>query len=254
MRNLIEIIRALIIIKIVYMHNLTSNMIKTKIITILVICLGFFPNACFSAPAYGTRMPQKRQFFSGLQTHAVFERELEDPFGEISSVQHFLLISYGISDWLSLDLKGGLGNIRQNPNSGGEISYPTYLGGGYGFRLKIYDENKIKSVFGFQHISVHPYSIDINGVKNKAVLDDWQWSLLVSHDYQYGIPYIGAQWSRMDYIHWVGPDRKRKQSDTDQSVGLIAGVDIPMGDKFWINLEGQFLDVTAVSGSINLQF
>jgi len=67
----------------------------------------------YAAPCYGPKMPQQKQFFGGLQTYYVFNRTLENDYGKMHSLQDFFLVSYGVFDWLSLDLKGGLGNIRQ---------------------------------------------------------------------------------------------------------------------------------------------
>lgn len=199
-------------------------------------------------------MPEKNQFFIGGQTYSVLKRYLIHDYGKMRSLQHFLLISYGLTDWFSVDLKGGAGYIKQHPGSQDEIDYPTYVGGGYGFRIKAFDKNKTKVIFGFQHISIHPYSIEVNNVKHKAVLDDWQWSLLASYEFPLCTPYLGTRWSRMDYIHWTDDVRKLKKSDVTKSVGAIIGVDIPLGEKFWINLEGQFVDAEAVAASINFRF
>jgi len=109
-------------------------------------------------------------------------------------------------------------------------------------------------VFGFQHISVHPHTVYVGTVKNKAVLDDWQFSALASYDFKMATPYLGAKWSRMDYIHWTDGERKREKSDLTKSVGLVCGLDIPFGEKFWLNLEGQFIDVEAFSVSANYKF
>lgn len=207
-----------------------------------------------AAPAYGTRLPKKLRLVVGGQTHAVLERDLKDNYGELSSLQHFLLLSFGITDWLSLDLKGGAGDIEQEPGSGGEIKYPAFMGGGYGLRLRLYEGAKTKAVFGFQHISVHPYSVFAGNVKNKAVLDDWQFSLLGSYDLKWITPYLGVKWSRMDYIYWLEDTRKREKSDLGKSVGVITGMDIPIGERAWINVEGQFVDVQAVAVSLNYQF
>lgn len=207
-----------------------------------------------AAPAYGTRLPEKFHLAVGGQTYAVFNRDLEDANGEMSSLQHFLLLSFGITDWLSLDLKGGAGDIEQDPDNGNKIQYPAYVGGGYGFRVRLYNDERVKAVFGFQHISIHPYSVFIGNTKNKAVLDDWQFSFLGSYDLRWLTPYAGAKWSRMDDIHWVEDFRKRKQSDLSKSAGLITGMEIPLGKRTWINVEGQFLDSQAVAVSVNYQF
>ena len=228
-------------------------MIK-KCFSLCVFILVYLISPCDAAPSYGTKMPEKNQFYFGGQTYSVQQRDLEDDNGEISSLQHFLLISYGITDWFSLDLKGGAGDTHQTPDGGNEISYPAYMAGGYGFRIKLYNKERTKAVFGFQHISVHPYSVFIGNVKHKAVIDDWQLSFLASRKFEYAIPYLGMRWSRMDYIHWVDDDRNRVKSDLNKSIGLIAGMDVPMCEKVWLNLEGQFLDAQAVSVSIQFHF
>ncbi|MDD4939322.1 MAG: hypothetical protein PHE18_00935 [Candidatus Omnitrophica bacterium] len=199
-------------------------------------------------------MPAKKQFFSGVQTHTIFKRYLEGEYGKVRSFQNFLLLSYGIYDWLSIDLKGGAGNIKQRPTNSDEVDYSTGFAGGYGFRVKIFDRDKIKSVFGFQHISVHPESTDLGGTKHGAVLDDWQVSLLFSREFTKITPYIGARWSRVDYIHWIEEDRKRAMSDLTKSAGLILGFDMPLTNNTWANLEGGLLDGEEVSFSFNIKF
>jgi len=211
-------------------------------------------NFSYAAPCYGTKMPERKELVAGLQSYAIFDRDLEEDFGSLRSMQDFFMLSYGIFDWLSLDLKAGSGNIKQRSPSAEKLDYTYNFAGGYGFRLRLYDAHKIKAVFGFQHISVHPKRTYVAGVKQKAVLDDWQVSALASYDLGMVIPYIGARWSRVDYIHWNGQQRKRRMSDPNKSWGLIAGLDIPIYEKIWINLEGSFLDSQAFATSINFKF
>jgi hypothetical protein len=226
---------------------------KTRVIFGCFLYFAFIPALSFAAPTYGPQMPSQQHFFAGLQTYDVMKRTLEGDYGKMHSLQDFFLISYGVFDWLSLDLKGGLGNVRQRA-AGPDINYPTFLGGGYGFRLRLYDHERTKIVFGFQHISVHPYTVSIGGSKNKVVLDDWQFPLLVSHEFFNLRPYIGARWSWMNQIHWTNDVRKLEKSQPGKSVGLIAGTDIPLNKRVWFNIEGQFYDATAVTGSVNFSF
>lgn len=223
---------------------------------ILVLFFVFYHIQVFSAPAYGTKLPEKHRVFMGIQTYNIFKRYLEDDFGKLRSLQHFLLLSYGVTDWFSIDLKGGAGYIKAHPLGSDELDYPTSFAGGYGLRLKFYDnrEKMIRAVFGFHHISVHPKKIHVNGVKHKAVLDDWQVSLLVSKDIFSLTPYVGVKWSRVDYIHWVNEDRKRRMSDLTRSIGAILGVDIPMSSNTWINIEGHIGDEEAVAFAVMYQF
>ena len=219
---------------------------------VLVFCIAYSP--CYAAPCYGTKMPEKKQFFAGLQNYTIFKRYLEHQNGKIRSIQDFLNVSYGVFDWLSIDLKGGAGDIKQHPVISGEVRYYTNFAGGYGFRLRLLDKNNIKSVFGFQHISVHPSSTYVGTVKNKAILDDWQTSILVSYDLKKITPYIGTRWSRTDYIHKQDGDRKRIMSDLSKSIGLIVGFDLPLSNKFWLNIEGSFFDNEAAAFSLNYSF
>ncbi len=209
---------------------------------------------CYAAPCYGTKMPEKNKLFAGFESYSLFKRYLKDSHGKLRSQQEFYIMSYGIFDWLSVDLKAGGGNIKQHPVGSDEVDYPTNFAGGYGLRLKFFAKNNIKAVLGFQHISVHPKSRDLGDVKNKAILDDWQWSLLASYDFKKITPYLGTRWSRIDYIHVVGDQRKRRMSDATKSIGLVWGLDIPISKKIWINLEGSSLDSDAFACSLNYSF
>jgi hypothetical protein len=231
-------------------------MVKNKIlllVTILVFIL--LPSKeLFSAPCYGTHMPEKKKIVIGIQNHTVFKRYLEDDFGKLRSLQNFILLSYGLSDWFSLDLKGGAGYIKQHPLNNDELDYSTGFAGGYGFRIKFYDKEKTKMLFGFQHISVHPKSSSQDNQKNQAILDDWQGSLLVSYDFKRITPYLGTKLSRMDYIHKQDGVRKRKMSDLTKSLGLVLGMDFSIDKKSYLNVEVQLLDVEALAVSLNYNF
>ncbi len=225
---------------------------RNLLICFILVLISIIPTQ--AAPCYGTKMPKEKQFFLGAQTHTIFKRYLEDDFGKVRSTQHFLLVSWGLYDWLAIDLKGGAGNIKQRPITSDEIDYSSSFAGGYGFRLRLYEEDKLKMVFGFQHISVHPKSTHLGNIKHMAILDDWQASLLLSRDFKNITPYLGVRWSRVDYIHWIGSERKRVMSDLTDSIGLIAGCDISISERVWLNLEGQFFDSEALAFSLNYKF
>lgn len=229
--------------------------IKIKGLTILLYTLHFtLYTVSYAAPCYGTTTPKKKEVFLGLQSHTVFKRYLEHEAGKLRSSQQFLLLSYGLYDWLSVDLKGGSGNIKQHPLGSDEIDYPTFLGGGYGFRLRLYEANNARMVFGFQHISIHPESMFIGARKHKGVLDDWQFSLLYSYAYKRITPYVGTRWSRLDYIHWIDGERDRVRSDLTKAIGLIYGFDLPLTEKTWLNLEGSAFDSESFAFSLNYRF
>lgn len=210
-----------------------------------------------AAPCYGTRMPSRNHLTAGVETYVISDRNLEAEYGEVRSSQQFLAMSYGVFDWLSVDLKGGAGNIKYHPVGSDEIDFDTGFAGGYGFRVRVFETRKCKTVFGFQHISVHPRTerIGISGEQsNKAILDDWQYSLLESYAVGSATPYIGMRWSRMDLIHRVEGVRKRKMSDGTKDIGLIGGIDIAITADVWLNVEVQALDAEAASASVTWAF
>ena len=224
---------------------------KISLLFILIFC---WVLSSYAAPCYGTRMPGKKEFTTGLQTHSIFKRYLENGYGKLRSTQRFFLLSYGVYDWLSIDLKGGAGNIKQHPLGSDELDYSSSFAGGYGFRLKLYEQKKIKMVSGFQHISVHSRELHLGDTEHKAILDDWQFSFLVSRDFFKVTPYLGTRWSRLDYIHRSAGDRKRVMSDLTKGIGLIVGLDLPVTERVWFNLEGQFFDSGALAFSANYSF
>ncbi|MCX7661182.1 MAG: hypothetical protein N2Z79_00685 [Candidatus Omnitrophica bacterium] len=206
------------------------------------------------APCYGLNLPYKNKFFLGTQYHQVIERKLEKNLGELKSKQGFLLLSYGIFDWFSLDLKAGLGDINKKPENGRTADYEASFAGGYGFRIRFFEKENKALVFGFQHISVHPESIHINSDKHSAILDDWQVSLLGGLKLKRISPYLGMRWSRQDYIHKRNKERKRIMSDLTKSLGIIFGFDFFLKEKFWLNFEGNFLDGKETAVSLNFSF
>jgi len=208
---------------------------------------------CLSAPCYGTKMPQKSVFFSGIEYYYL-QRDIEKDQGSIKSRQYFFDISYGIYDWLSLDLKVGPGDIKKYNSESGNCDYGLRFDGGYGVRVKIFEKQRFKSVCGFQHISVHPQNVKQDNKSYKAVLDDWQFSVLASYSFIAITPYAGTRVSRSDYISWIDNQRKRHMSDLSKSVGFIAGCDIAITEKMWLNVEGSMLDSRALAFSLKSKF
>jgi hypothetical protein len=144
--------------------------------------------------------------------------------------------------------------VQQTPEGADEISYNTNFSGAYGFRVRLFrDEIKnIRAIAGFQHISVHPDSRDVEGLENDCIVDDWQLSFLLSRDYKHISPYLGCKISRNDLIHKVEGEGKRKKSE--HLFGLFTGLDIYLNDRFRLNLEGRFIDETAFSCALVHKF
>ncbi len=213
-----------------------------KILIILMILI-FSTSHSYAAPVYGTHMPEKRRFTCGLEGNFIVDRNLDNNEGATGGDRYFFTLSYGIFSWLSFDGKIGVGDAGWDRIGADDLSYSTNFAGGYGFRIKGYEIEQwgIKSVAGFQHISVHADARNQDGDKHEAIIDEWQGSVVISKDMGNFVPYLGSRYGTVDFIKWLNEhDRKRIQSE--KYYGLIIGLDYWLSDKTKINLECDFLD------------
>jgi hypothetical protein len=215
-----------------------------------------FADISYAAPAYGTHMPQKRHWTWGVEGNFIIDRNLDNDEGAINGNRYFVTGSYGIFSWLSFDGKVGVGDVDWERTKGNEdLSYDANFAGAYGFRIKGYEneEQGIKSVVAFQHISVHPGAKNQGGDKHEAIIDEWQGSIIISKDIGNFVPYVGARYGTLDFIKWVNEqDRKRIQSEN--YYGVVIGFDYRLNNITKINLEGVFLDGTEFAIGISRDF
>ncbi|MDD5504903.1 MAG: outer membrane beta-barrel protein [Candidatus Omnitrophica bacterium] len=226
---------------------------RFKFLSFFFLLLLFNPSLCQSAPCYGTKIPAKGGFFSGIEVFHI-DRNLEKDQGKVKSTQSFLLVSYGLQDWFSIDLKVGIGGIDRYSAPYHNVDYSARFDGGYGFRALFFDRDNVRLTGGFQHISVHPNTVSLDNKKYKAVLDDWQVSLLLSYDYSHLSLYAGPRVSRTDYINWIDNARKRHMSDSGDCIGFVCGADIKITDEMWLNAEAGFIDAKTAAISLMARF
>ena len=228
-------------------------MLRRMIMVGIVLAVGV--SQAWAAPAYGTKMPLKHEFFGGLQHYTIFSRDLNKDNGSMTSQQDHVLLSYGVTDWFALDLKWTRGDITHIDQDGAKIKYDHPLwGGGYGFRVRLYENGPVKVVSGFLHISVHPRSVKRNGEKNNAILDDWQGSALVSYDLKKFTPYTGVRYGTTDYLHRLNNDADRVYTPESRRTDMVLGVDVPLTPRTWLNVEGAFGGGEALATSVNFKF
>lgn len=224
-------------------------------VIVVVVVLLLFCTGAQAAPAYGTKMPRQKEFFGGLQYYAIFGRDLNKDHGNLKSRQEHVLLSYGVTDWFSLDLKASVGTIVHEAGNGARIKYNTPVwGGGYGFRVRLYASGPVKVVSGFQHISIHPATVKANGEKHNAILDDWQGSALVSCDLKKFTPYTGLRYGTTDYIHRINNEADRVYTGERRRFDAVLGVDIPLTPRVWLNCEGAAGAGEAFAASVNFKF
>ena len=224
--------------------------------TLIFSCLATACTAGLSlaAPVYGPNMPARDRWFMGCQTNLVFERNMRKGLGEAESVQYFYDSSYGIYDWFSFDGKLGIGDTAFDTREAGGLSLKDGFAGGYGVRFRIYNNEgqRLKAIFGFQHISAHPPCKEVNNVKYSAIWDEWQLSLLVATTIgDRWQPYVGAKASQLYIIRRDNQETDWRWNGARDHVGLFAGVSFEMGKDWYLNVDGRLIDETAVSAGIH---
>jgi len=220
-------------------------------VVLAVVC----PENSYAAPCYGTHMPEEKQWILGLQGNFLINRNLKDNQGSTSGNRYFLTSSFGVFDWICFDGKIGAGDVAWHNPDPGNLSYNTNFAGGYGFRIKGY-ENKglgIKTVAGFQHISVHPRTTSPVSDKHRVIIDDWQGSVLISKDIGNFTPYLGARYGTVDFIKWVN-EHDRKRIKSEEMWGAVIGMDYLVAKDTRLNIEGDFVDGEEISLGISRDF
>jgi len=208
-----------------------------------------------AAPCYGTHMPKKKKWFGGVEYNFVAERKLQNGQGRVKNPDQLLMLSYGILDWLSIDLKGGSGKITYKDSEYGDQDLSTGFSGAYGFRIRLWEDKNENSklVAGFQHISVHPRCVHTSGGRYTAVADEWQGSCLGSLRIKQFNPYLGVKYATYDLIRWIN-DANRKRYKSEDNWGLVLGTDLWIRKNLKFNLEYHLLDEKSVSISLGFDF
>lgn len=199
-------------------------------------------------------MPNNKFWKTGVQTNVMFDKDMENIKGELKSKQIFLTGSFGITEYLSFDGKLGVGEVTFDIKDSQKIAYPVNFAGGYGGRLLLHEDegNGINCILGLHHISVHPESTKINGVKHEAILDEWQTSLLFSKKIKSLRPYLAAKFSKIYLIRKVNSSRKRVKPEDDW--GLVIGIDSNINENARFNIEGRFFDEQGLTFGFDYTF
>ncbi|UCD55656.1 MAG: hypothetical protein JSV93_02375 [Candidatus Omnitrophota bacterium] len=235
---------------------INGNMLPKRLVIILLLSVAtssMYQGELYAAPSNGTRFPSKGSLEAGYEYNVILRRSIERSYGNLKSGNHFYTVSMGIYDWLSFDGKAGVGTVIQK--GGGhlpKIDYNAGFAGGYGFRIKAFDDEKrgIRVILGAQHICVHPQVRSIDDDKYESILDDWQVSGLVSKSFKFLTTYAGIKGSDCEIIYNINNhDKKRRYSR--YHIGLITGLELYLfNDKIRANIEARFFDETAFSTAV----
>ncbi|NQT22908.1 MAG: hypothetical protein HQ579_05655 [Candidatus Omnitrophica bacterium] len=206
----------------------------------------------FAASSNGTRFPKQGAAEFGYEYYAMFRRALSRSYGNLKTSDHFAIVSVGITDWLSLDGKIGMGDLTAK---GGihlpKLEFDNGFSGGYGFRVKFFEHEQtdVRIILGGQHISVHPQDRSIDDDKYESFLDDWQICGVVTKKIKCFSPYVGMKLSDCEFVYKINKhDKKRRYSR--YHLGFLFGGDFfLLEEKLRINIEARLFDESGFSAA-----
>jgi len=114
------------------------------------------------------------------------------------------------------------------------------------------------------HLSVD--AVKLNGINydhgsssltnSKYELGEWQIAGELAYQYKQIIPYFGVKYSDASGEAEATINSRKYKNDFEgkDNVGIFAGGDIAINDSFTANIEGRFLDETALSIAANFRF
>lgn len=224
-----------------------------------IVVLLVWSSAVYAEPLEGTIMPPRGHWKMGFQYNQIMNQDMAYLKGDVDSQQAFYTLQYGLWDFVTLDFKLGVGDLNYHRDGQGDLDFhKTHFAGGYGFRVKLYDEatvepSALRWIVGAHHISVHPHSYhDDQNVKQEIIWDGWQLDGLVFKPMGWWTPYLGAKVKRAFLIRKIDDERVRMKSDVE--LGGAVGCDIRLPGDWFLNLEGRFGDEEAVSAGISYIF
>lgn len=213
------------------------------LVLLVIILLGSY---AFAAPIKGPYFLKKAQFEVGIEANIIFRRDIEDITTKIKSNQYFYCMSYGLLDWLNIEGKFGTGDINDDQYNNQKFYYNYNWGGGYGLRLKIYEDQNIKIISGVHHVSIHPDpNKNTDNLTHRAILDETQFDTIIACVGERLSPYLGAKVSHTRLIRRI--DSQRATLKQEENYGLALGFDYMLKENVRFNFESRFIDEYALT-------
>jgi len=248
----------------------------------LILCV---PIASYAASIGGAETQGKGKLAIGLDQEFVFDRDMEwdganwelDPDEEIKDVEidkiyrTMVKTSYGVLDNLDIYVKLGVADFDGEGKSyesdvyQGKFEYKGKNAFAYGFGLKgAYPlQNdwllgadlqylRHKNKYSGKWISADPADPEETWT-GKATIQEWQVAPYIAKKLGNFVPYFGVKYSdlRAKTKDNEGDYEKYK---ADDNFGVFLGTDYKITENWKLNLEGRFIDETAMSFGATYKF
>lgn len=254
---------------------------KKLILSLGVAVFLCLPMVVYAASIGGAETQGQGKFAIGLDQEFVFDRDLEfdkanwDLAAEgVSSIEKIEIdklyrtmvkTSYGLTDNLDIYLKLGVADFKAKSDYTKSNRARTGIYDGknafaYGFGTK--GTSKLGDwLIGadlqyLRHQHDWTPKGDFEGEGNEATIQEWQVAPYVGYKIGNFVPYLGVKYSDLRAkAVWGGADAGDwEKGKADDNVGVFVGTDYKIGKNFSLNIEGRFVDETAMSFGATYKF
>jgi len=167
-------------------------------------------------------------------------------------------ISYGLFDNFDVYAESGIADFKTKINysgtNNGEGIYDGDSGFTYGLGIKgtrQFENNWLVGADLRYLRQTNDWSIggDFQGEGGKATIQEWHLAPYIGYKIENLIPYFGIKYSGLKIkTEWAGVDKgKYEKYSAADNVGVFFGADYKLTESWALNLEGRFVDETAMS-------
>lgn len=260
-----------------------------RIILLSLITLLCLPLASYASSIGGAETQGQGKFGIGLDQELVFDRDMElksiDPSypdetveakPEIDSMYRTMVkASYGVLDNLDIYVKLGTADFKgEMPWTwtdpfGSETGIAKLKGDNafaYGFGAKGTYNLKNDWIIGCDAQYLR-HKNDYKGIysgdwgeetfKGDITFQEWQVAPYIAKKIGNFVPYLGVKYSDLRQkvkVTWEDDEVETRKIEADDNVGVFVGTDYKIADNWKLNLEGRFVDETAISFGATYRF
>lgn len=241
-----------------------------KLLALILAITFVFSSSVVNAASIGGKQPEQGKLAIGAEFNYIdrdMKNKTQGQKAELDSKQYLAKVEYGLlgSDAFNWSIFTKLGKADakyKDPDD--KYDFDEELVWGLGSKL-VYKLEACKLGIEGQYFSIEDLETTKNldaGDKLDAEWKEWQVSLFVAKDFSLEAitltPYLGIKYSDLknDTEWWDVSASKTTKYDVeeDDDVGVFVGTDINFTDNISVNLEGRFIDETAMSVGATYKF
>ena len=263
-----------------------------KLIGLGLAALLLLPAAAYAASVGGAETVGQGEFSIGLDQEFVFDRDMKfyktsfpitpgKRLMEIDKIYRSMLkASYGVFDNLDIYVKLGVADFKAT-RKWYSLMDPTWeqarekckgknaFAYGVGFKgTYIMEDGWLigMDIQYLRHKNNYTESFVIIGDaytgSGKATFQEWHFAPYIAKRIGDFLPYLGGKYSDLrvrskNNVSWGEEPpvwSARTKDKADNNFGVFAGIDYSLGERWKLNIEGRFLDETAVSAGATYRF